>query len=314
MSLLVQQAGALALLQDTGRVLGGKYGLTAGGAADLHAHHWANRLLGNPATAATVEVTIGLFSVTFTQPTTIAVTGADLGLRLNGQPHRHWCSLHVGPDDELSFQHPQQGAASGLRAYLAVSEGFMTPQRFGSRSVVVREGIGGINGAALQSSDVLPYRPMSRKVLHQVPPQFIPDYAAPLTLRVVAGYQYEQFSASAQHQLCSAPYRLTDQLDRMGYRLQGPAVSPPAQGLISEGIALGSVQIPPDGQPIILLQDRQTIGGYPKIGCVSALDCYRLSQRGPGAEVSFAWAHLPTIQTERREFERFFRMPFSPNN
>lgn len=306
MSLRVQQAGALALIQDCGRTLAGKHGLTTGGAADLHAHHWANRLLGNPTNAATVEVTLGLFSVTFLQPTTVAITGADLGLRLNGQPQPIWCSFHVKTGDELSFQHPKKGNASGLRAYLAVSEGFDTPLRFTSRSVVVREGTGGLNGQALQSGDQLPYTPVPRSRLHQVPPSFIPDYAAPLRLRLIAGYQHEQFSPQALAQLCAAPYQLTDQIDRMGYRLTGAPITTPSSGLISEGIALGSVQIPPDGQPIVLLQDRQTIGGYPKVGCVSALDCYRLSQRGPGAEVSFTRGDLPSLQAERREFERFF--------
>ncbi|MFY0664868.1 MAG: biotin-dependent carboxyltransferase [Natronospirillum sp.] len=311
MSLQVKQAGALALIQDCGRTLAGKHGLTTGGAADLHAHHWANRLLSNPINAATVEVTLGLFSVTFLQPATVAVTGADLGLRLNGQPQPIWCSFQVNTGDELSFQHPQKGTASGLRAYLAISEGFNTPLRFASRSVVVREGTGGFNGQALQPGDELPYASAPRRVLHQVPPQFIPDYAAPLNLRVIAGYQHAQFSPQALAHLCAAPYELTDQIDRMGYRLTGAPVTPPSEGLISEGIALGSVQIPPDGQPIVLLQDRQTIGGYPKVGCVSALDCYRLSQRGSGAEVFFTWGELASLQAERRQFERFFHTPFS---
>lgn len=309
MSLRIDQAGALALIQDLGRQRGGKLGLSTGGAADMHAHHWANRLLNNPSSAATVEITLGLFSATFTHATTIAVTGADLGLRLNGKPQPHWQSLHVAAHDEISFQHPQAGAASGLRAYLAVADGFATPLRFGSRSVVVREGIGGLDGRALAAGDQLPYAAQMRARLRCVPTRFIPDYGKALQLRVMPGYQVTQFTEQARAQLCTGTYTLTDHIDRMGYRLQGEPLLDVPQGLISEGIALGSVQIPPDGQPIVLLQDRQTIGGYPKLGCVSALDCYQLSQRGPGSTVSFAWADLETLQKERIGFERFFHSP-----
>lgn len=302
-ALVVDRPGILALIQDSGRRGVQHAGLTEGGAADLHAYYWANRLLANEPKAACVEILVGQFAATFMEDAVIAVTGADLGFSINGQMAANWCTHKARAGDQIRF--PQ--ASVGLRAYLAVAGGWQTPVVFGSRSVVVREGIGGLHGGPLKAGDQIPFAPMPKWLHRQVPEEFIPDYSEPLTLKVVPGYQYHKFAARQRQRLVSQAYQISPHIDRMGYRLQGPPIAPPGPGLISEGIALGAIQVPGDGQPIILLQDRQTIGGYPKLGCVTSLSCSQLSQRGPGVQVSFEWVDVKQAQMERVRFEGFFR-------
>lgn len=128
-----------------------------------------------------------------------------------------------------------------------------------------------------------------------------------VTLRLVPGYQYPQFQRTDILRLITSAYTLSEQSDRMGFRLQGPAMASPPPGIISEGIAQGAVQIPGDGLPIVLLNDGQTIGGYPKPGVVPSLDCSALAQQLPGASIRFALTDLATVQNERRLFERHYQ-------
>lgn len=302
-ALLIDRPGILALVQDRGRRGVQHAGLTEGGAADLHAYYWANKLLANDPYAACVEILVGQFAATFMEDAVIAVTGADQGFSINGQTAANWCTHKIKAGDQIRFQQ----AAVGLRAYLSVAGGWQTPEVFASRSVVVREGLGGVNGGPLKAGDQLPFLPPPKWLHRQVCKEFIPDYRAPLSLKVVPGYQYHQFDARQRQRLVSEVYQISNQIDRMGYRLHGPPIAPPTQGVVSEGIALGAVQVPGDGQPIVLLQDRQTIGGYPKLGCVTSLSCSQLSQRGAGVQVRFEWVDVVQAQKERVGFERFFR-------
>lgn len=302
-ALVVDRPGILALVQDRGRQGVQHAGLSQGGAADLHAYCWANKLLANDLKAACVEVLVGQFAATFREDAVIAVTGADQGFSINGQAAANWSTHKVRAGDQIRFGQ----ATEGLRAYLAVAGGWQTPVCFGSRSVVVREGLGGLDGGPLKAGGQLPFLPPPKWLHRQVRREFIPDYTAPLSLKVIPGYQYQDFDARQRQRLVSEVYQLSHQIDRMGYRLHGPPISPPGQGVISEGIALGAVQVPGDGQPIVLLQDRQTIGGYPKLGCVTGLSCSQLSQRGPGAQVRFEWVDVAQAQIERVRFERFFQ-------
>jgi len=309
MSFKVIRPGFLSLIQDYGRYGQQAKGYTQGGPMDEHAYLWANRLLDNPFNASQLEITLGQLTLQATKPVNIALTGADLGATCNGRPLRPWQSHFINAGDELVFH----AAKNGVRAYLAVTGGFQVEPTLGSSATVCREKIGGIDGKGnkLVAGDILEYQSDNNPHYHrQVPEFYIPDYSQPLTLRVIEGYQFDSFSPESVMRFYSSRYRISNQSDRMGYRLQGASIKSDLDGIISEGISYGAIQVPNDGQPIVLLKDRQTIGGYPKIGCVAALDAAKMSQRMPGTELAFTPANLQQIRDERLRFNRFFGIDY----
>lgn len=150
-----------------------------------------------------------------------------------------------------------------------------------------REKLGGLNGGKLNSDDLLPCDPAPAAAGWRLPKEQQPDYRDTSPLRVILGYQQDAFSTVQKRIFFSSSYRISDRADRMGYRLEGPAITPAINGILSEGICLGAIQVPADGQPIVLLNDRQTIGGYPKIGSLFSVDTARLAQMLPGTEITF---------------------------
>ncbi|WP_127559750.1 biotin-dependent carboxyltransferase family protein [Saccharospirillum alexandrii] len=300
--LVVLQPGWQSTIQDAGRSGYFRQGLSEGGALDEHAFRWANKLLNNEPNAACIEILLGKFEAEFKANAVIAITGADMEASINGEVLRNWRTHSVQQGDVIRFGQ----ARSGLRTYLGIAGGWQTPRQFGSRTVVMREKLGGLDGGPLKQGDRLAFQPRNSPALRVVPEALRPDYQAPLTVYVMPGYQYEQFSVIARRTFETAEYIVSNDISRMGYKLTGPPVSADTRKLASEGIAYGAIQIPPDGQPIILLKDRQTIGGYPKIGCVASLDCARLSQRSPGSPIRFEFTDVDRVQAERRLFDRFF--------
>ena len=279
----VIQPGLLSLLHDRGRYGAHNLGLTTGGPLDFHAFDWANRLLGNDSNSTCIEIGFGGLELEADTGTSIAITGATAPCKLNGEAVEAWRTHDVEPGDRLEF-----GFASlGTRIYLAVSGGFEISPSFGSTSTVVREKIGGLAGDKLQAGDHLPCSGGRLEHPVCVPSSEQPDYAADATLRVVPGYQQAAFNHVQQWRFFNSEYRLTDRCDRMGFRLEGENVHSDIVGMLSEGICHGAIQIPADGQPIVLMNDRQTIGGYPKIGAVIPQDTSQLAQRSPGDTVSF---------------------------
>ncbi len=283
--LKVIKPGMLALVQDLGRFGYQHLGLTPGGAADEQAFLWANKLLGNSPNSAALEITLGGLELTVQVATCIALTGADLQARRNGEVLANWQTHAVEPGDQLQFGFP----SSGVRAYLAVAGGFFIAPTFGSVATVMREQMGGLagRGQPLQVGDCLPCASIKQGTLRRVPPRFIPDYTEPLRVRLIEGHQKSLFDAADLDRLYSSEYRVSNQSDRMGVRLEGPALQPARGGIVSEGINFGVVQVPPDGQPIVLLKDRQTIGGYPKVGAIHPLDAFALAQRQAGQPIRF---------------------------
>lgn len=280
----VLQGGVLSLLQDRGRRGAHRLGLSVGGPLDGEAFHCGNRLLGNAPDSTAVEITVGGLELEAGVDTFVCLTGAAMPLSIAGRDCDGW-SVHpvrAGDRVEVGFAH------SGCRAYLGVAGGFCIPRSFGSSATVVREGVGGLNGGALQPGDLLPCDATDNRRRLYLPPQYRPRYQNRATLRVIPGYQQRYFNRTEQRRFFGAPYTVSDRCDRMGYRLRGPAVACDLDGMLSEGICHGAVQIPPDGQPIVLLNDRQTIGGYPKIGAALSLDTARLAQLAPGGTVHFA--------------------------
>lgn len=281
----VERAGPLALLQDAGRFGVRRLGVTQGGPADLHGWAWANRLAGNAWGTAALEITFGGLMLVAERDLTLAVAGADLGATLDESPLPLWEAVTVREGQRLTFGSPRHG----LRAYLAVAGGFQAEPVLGSVSCVVREGLGGFDGRGSKLADgdrLAVSADAGRRVAKQeVPEGERPDYAEPATLPLLPGAQVADFSGDSLFAAFNRPWRVDERADRMGVRLAGPRLSCRIGSLISEGIGLGAVQVPPDGQPIALLNDRQTIGGYPRLGALTPLAAARLAQCLPGQEI-----------------------------
>ena len=281
----VLQPGILALLQDAGRFGKHSIGLTNGGPLDQHSFDWANRLCANDPNACAIEASIGGLTLQAEGSTQIAVTGGDAPLTINGKPAASWQTHHVAAGDKIALGFAQ----SASRHYLAVKGGFQIESMFGSCATVVREKLGGLNGAALQAGDKLPCAAttLDKTAACKLAESERPRYSGDITLRVVLGYQHAAFSHIEKARFFNSNFELSDKCDRMGFRLTGPEIQSGISGMLSEGICFGAIQIPADGQPIVLLNDRQTIGGYPKIGSVLSLDIPKLTQRLPGATARF---------------------------
>jgi biotin-dependent carboxylase-like uncharacterized protein len=276
--------GILSLLQDAGRYGQHTIGLTNGGPMDPLAFKWANRLLSNDENSTVIETTVGGLKLKSTIDTYITITGAKVNVSINGIESAQWQTLPVKKDDVIELGY----ATQGCRIYLGVAGGFQVERQFSSTSTVVRENVGGLNGAGLKVADKLAVISNKHPVKHlKLCADDIPDYSSDITLRVIPSYQQHDFSRHEQRMFFQNEYSVSDLCDRMGYRLSGPKITCDIQGILSEGIALGAIQVPKDGQPIILMNDRQTIGGYPKIGSVLSLDLAKLAQLTQGAKVRF---------------------------
>lgn len=296
MAFKVIQPGMLALLQDLGRHGYQHLGITTGGPMDELAFRWANALLDNDSNAAQIEITFGMFTLEAQASTSIAITGADLRATLNDKAILPWQTYPIHKGDVLAFHQPR----FGLRAYLAVKGGFLAQPVLGSVATVMREKLGGLTGAGdkLSNGNLLPFHATTQHQQRAVPRLALPNYDQ-VEIDVVTGYQFKHFSGLDRARFFSSTYTLSQHCDRMGYRLTGAAVGQDQKGIISEGIAYGAIQIPSDGQPIVLLRDRQTIGGYPKIGCVTNFSGALLSQKKPDDSIGFRYISVDQAERER---------------
>ena len=284
---VVTNGGILSLIQDAGRYGAFNLGLTNGGPADAIAFYWANRLCGNEVNTSAIEISLGGLALTAQVDCVIAVTGAPMPLTINDKAQALWQSLFIKAGDTIRLGFSQVG----VRGYLAVAGGFTIKSSFDSTATVCRESVGGINGNKLKANDVLPCQSVinstDKLTMFRLAEHQQPQYSNELLLRTVLSYQQQHFSTIEKSLFFSNEYQVSKHWDRMGYRLQGRAVKANIAGILSEGICYGAVQIPADGQPIVLLNDRQTIGGYPKIGAVISQDCAKLSQCRQGDTVRF---------------------------
>lgn len=318
-TLLVKKGGEGILIQDSGRYGYSQFGITQGGALDEYAYSWANHLLNNPVDCATIEITLGQCEFVFEGDCQIALCGGDLNAKLDGIQVGNWTTLTIHQGQTLKFGLPR----NGLRAYLAIKHGFTINKELNSVATVPREKLGGLaHGQALKTGDRIEFRyqeplaeqtdlPLSAQrsrlsLEKKVGFRYQIDYNVPLNLRVIEGYQVDSFPKETLEQLYSRQFTVSQYADRMGYRLDGSQVTPTSQTILSEGIALGAIQIPPDGTPIILLNDRQTIGGYPKIGCIARVDLPRLAQAKPGQVITFSRGNLEKLQYTWCRWARFF--------
>jgi antagonist of KipI len=300
MNLLVHDAGPQTTVQDLGRRGSLRVGIPPSGPMDREAFLLANRLVGNADDAAALECTLIGPRTEFADERWVAVTGADMPVTLNGAAMPHWAGFEVEAGDVLRL-----GAArSGVRAYIAISGGIDTTPALGSRSTYLRGQLGGFEGRALRKGDRLPLGPASGGAPAEVHEEMIPDYTLEPTVRVVLGPQDDRFSKRGLAALFDAPYEMMQQSDRMGARLRGARIEHTrGHDIISDGVPLGGIQVVGDGQPIVLLADRQSTGGYTKIGAVCSFDIGRVCQVKPGQRLRFRQVSV----TEAHELLRAYR-------
>ena len=323
MSLRILRPGLLTTVQDLGRPGYQKDGIVVGGAMDATALRVANLLVGNADDAAGLEITLLGPRIRFEADHLIALTGAHLSPTLNGQPVQPNRPVWVAAGTELAFGAP----VAGCRAYLAVAGGLAIAPVLGSRATYLRAGFGGWQGRALRAGDALPCAdptPVGHKLMQQLKQGAAPAGWAPArwtpgpalgptprpqpTIRALRGPEYGQFSAASQRDFWQRSFTVTPEADRMGYRLQGPELTrTTAAELLSSAVTLGTVQVPAGGQPIVLLADRQTTGGYPRLAQVITADFSALAQAAPGALIRFQEVSLVEAQALYLAQERQLR-------
>ena len=286
--LAVVDPGPLSTLQDLGRPGYQRVGIPPSGPLDRAAFILANRLVGNADGAAGLELTLRGPRLEVGRECVVAVTGAEMGFSVDGQAAPTWTAVRLRPGDVVAFRM----VTAGCRAYVAVAGGIETPPVLGSRATYLRGRLGGIEGRALQKGDALPVGAprlsLDRLEGRAVPLARRPTYPAEIECRVILGPQDDRFTPDGVAAFLEGLYEVTPHADRMGYRLKGPLITH-ARGhdIISDGIPLGGIQVPGEGQPIVLLVDRQTTGGYTKIATVISVDIGRLGQAKPGHRVRF---------------------------
>ena len=275
----VERAGLLTTVQDCGRWGYQAMGVPVAGPMDLYSHRLANALVGNREDAATLEVTLVGPTIEFVDERDVAVAGAEFDGMPNGV-------RRVSAGDRLAFGRRIRGA----RAYVAISGGIETPMALGSRSTHVPSAMGGVEGRALKAGDELPLgsRQGPLEGGHYSRADMGELAEGRSTLRVLPGPQLDRFAAGALDALQSAPYRIGADSNRMGYRLAGPALEHrDGADIISDATPMGALQVPASGQPILLMADRQTTGGYAKIATVISADIPVAGQLAPGDELRF---------------------------
>ena len=302
MSVKIVLPGAVMTVQDGGRYGYQETGIQVSGAMDQASFKKANYLVGNDETEAVLEVTLFGGMLEFTEDTIVAVTGADMGPMVDEEPVEMNCPLLIKKGQILALGMTRQGC----RTYLAFAGGIDVPLVMGSRSTNLKCAFGGYGGRALKAGDVLElgkpklsFDRVKKRRTKGIETEKI------IEVRAVPGPQQEYFTEAGEKAFYSGTYTITDQSDRMGYRLKGSLVeSKNGTDIISDAIPLGAVQIPPSGQPIVLLADRQTTGGYAKIAVVCSFDIPKLAQGRPGDKVRFLKTDVKTAQKLYRKQER----------
>jgi antagonist of KipI len=284
----VLRPGLLTTIQDMGRYGYQHFGVSVSGAMDRWALMVGNRLLGNPDQAAGLEITIQGPELFIERALTIAITGADLSPSAHGAMLPMWAVVAMAAGSRLQFGLRRQGA----RAYLAVAGGIDEPLILGSRSTHTHTGVGSLGGRALQKGDRLKVgvatTASAQYVGRAFPQSHRSRYLTSPTVRVIPGPHVDRFTHEALQVLVESPYRVTSESDRMGYRLRGAALRHRTSAdLVSHAVTFGAIQIPAEGQPILLMADCQTTGGYATLATMIAADRSVAAQVSPGDSLSF---------------------------
>lgn len=313
MSCRVLHPGVLTTVQDRGRIGHQRMGVPVSGAMDQLSLRIANLLVGNDETAAALELTLVGPTLRFDERTLIAFAGAEIGAYVDGTRIPAWRPVCIAAGSIVTTE----AASRGCRAYLAVGGGIDVPLVLGSRATYGRAALGGLDGRALRRGDLVPCgapselsRRIAAAILEATARQgrvAVASWGAAATLatffrsgngiRLLEDEHTRMLTSESLERLWSAEFRVGAQSDRMGYRLEGPALELTTSiEMLSESVAFGTVQLPPGGSPIVLMADRQTTGGYPRIGDVASIDLPLVAQLRPGDRVRFRPISLDEAQ------------------
>jgi len=312
MSVAVRQAGIQTTVQDLGRPGWQHAGVPEGGAMDRVAHRIANLLVGNQDDAAALECTLGGVALQITSHALVALTGRDITASLDGVAVPAWQPFRAEPGELLVLH-------TGCRTSVAIAGGIDVPMVLGARGTSMRAGFGGFHGRALRRDDILPIgvptqlgKQMLSRLVAQgrviadwgAGPALRPSYAIHPTVRLIEGPELRELTDASRERLFDAGFRIAPDSDRMGFRLQGHtlALTTPME-MRSAGVTVGTIQLPPGGAPIVLMADRQTTGGYPRLGDVIAYDLPLIAQLRPGDDVRFETIALDDAHTLYRHRE-----------
>ena len=300
-SVLVENPGLCTTIQDFGRPGHGLLGISPSGAADPVALHIGNLLIGNPPGAAALEMTLVGGHFSFSQDATIALAGSDFCASADDRPLAPWQSHRIRGGERVAVRATRDGA----RCYLCIGGKIDVPPFLGSASTHLLSGLGGLHGRALRQGDVLvvvgPIPSFAPRTLSAAIAERLRERQV---LRVTEGPQPDFFSEEMTQSFYAATFHVSEESNRLGLRLEGPRIESCAKAeMITEGVALGAIQIPPSGQPIILFVEQQTTGGYPKIANVIAADLFRVGQLRPRDTVRFERVSLPTARAAWLELQ-----------
>lgn len=286
MGIQIINGGFLTTIQDMGRYGYQETGMSVSGVMDTRAASLANILVGNDTNEAVIEITMMGPTMKFTEDEIIAVTGGDLGAKIDGKPVERYRAVLVKAGQTLSFM----GMYGGSRAYIAFAGGLDIPVVMGSRSTNLKSKVGGYEGRKLGTGDEIAFRAPASWLPHMAERVYgLPSYGAKeWTLRVVMGPQDDCFTDKGINTFLNSTYTISNEYDRMGCRMEGDVIEHKNGGdIITDGISFGAVQVPSHGNPIVMMADHQTTGGYTKIACVVSVDLPELAQCMPGHTVRF---------------------------
>jgi len=299
----VQSPGMFTTVQDLGRYGYGPIGVSPSGAADPTSLRIGNLLVGNPESHAALEMTLLGGTFVFPDGGQIALTGSDFGPAIDGAPIPMWTASRLQPGQTLKTGPTREGA----RCYLCVHGGIAVKHLLGSASTHILTGLGGFEGRQLKKGDVLSIGEGRAKALTIVP-EVLERLKPRKHLRATVGPQTDWFSPESVRTFFDSAYTVTEESNRMGLRLEGPALDTPHSGqMTSEGVSLGAIQVPAGGKPIILFVEQQTTGGYPKIANVVSADLASIGQLRPRDEVHFELVGPESARALIREQERLIQ-------
>jgi antagonist of KipI len=297
----VQSPGLLTTVQDLGREGFGPVGVSPSGAADPISLRLGNRLVGNVESAAGLEMTLLGGTFLFPQEAIVALAGSDFGAMLDEATITPWTSVQVRPGQTIRLGTTRSGA----RCYLCVHGGIAVKSFLGSASTHILSGLGGYEGRALRKADTLKLGPATQSFRNRaIASQMQRFWSRRNLLRVTPGPQADWFSKSSLRSFYRGTYRIGEQSNRMGLRLEGAAaLQRGSSQMLTEGVSLGAIQAPPGSSPIILFVEQQTTGGYPKVANVISADLHRLGQLRPRDEIRFEPVDFETARSLRVQQE-----------
>lgn len=303
-SIDVINGGILTTIQDSGRYGYQELGIPTSGVMDDYNYRLANILVGNKLDEAVLEMTYFGPTLKFNEDLTLAITGSDMNPKINGQPAPMFETIKLKAGDTLQFGKVNEG----VRGYLAFGGSIDVPVVNGSKSTHIKTKMGGIDGRALKPKDTLNIIKSKDKTMRRITEKYLPKFNHCNLLRLVLGPQDDYFTEKGIHDLFrSGGYQVTKDFDRMGIRLKGTSIEhKETADIISDGTTFGSIQVPANGQPIILVADRQTTGGYTKIGNVITPDLYKLAQMSFLDKVLFQKVTIEEAQKATLDYKNKF--------